>query len=110
VSFADHVDESIHVGIDQITEIVELIGGRRVPPVHHIDVTSRFDEISDERAIILQVENIPMPDHRVRHEYRSLYAARMIQSDPVQCAPRDAINFFARCLGNLNIRSRTLAS
>src|ERR1700716_3921423 len=101
MAFANHLDEGIHIGIDEIAEVVELIGTRRMAPVQHVNVTPRLGEVPDERAIVLEVEDVPMPDHRVRHQYRRAYARRMIRSDPVERAAGELMDLFARRRGNL---------
>jgi hypothetical protein len=72
VTLADDVDESVHVGVDEIAEVVELIRRRRVAPVGDVNLAAGLDQILQKRAIVLQIEHIPVPDHCVCHQHGSL--------------------------------------
>ena len=45
VPVADDIDEPVHGDVDEIGEVVELVGGRRMAPVEHVDLAAAFGEI-----------------------------------------------------------------
>jgi len=44
VTFPDQVDEGVHVGVDEIAEVVELIRRRWVTPVRDVNLAAGLDQ------------------------------------------------------------------
>jgi hypothetical protein len=42
VSIADHIDEAVHIDVDKVGKVVELIGGGRMAPVQHVHLAAGF--------------------------------------------------------------------
>ena len=65
MTVADGVDETVHVDVNEVGEVVELIGGGRMAPVQHVHFAPSFREVAQERPIGLEVEDGPVTHHRV---------------------------------------------
>src|SRR5215510_6397211 len=98
VSFANRLDEAIHVDVDEIAKVVELVGRRRVSPVQHIDIAPSVSQIAHEGTIVLQIEHGPMADHRVHQQYGGWNTAWLVRGDPIERAAVQSADLLPRRL------------
>ena len=62
-------DATVEVGQDVIIQRQVAVGSRGISPIHDIKVKTQVQQITDQRAIFLQIRHRPSPDEAVTNEH-----------------------------------------